>query len=792
MPVLTLTSYISAAPGLSGAMITDLDIIDPGGGAGPTLYVTTGYNGSVSAWDLTASGAVQINNSRHTRTDVPGTTACLGFVNTAQGPALLTGGGSKGALVLRDLDNSGGLGTQQNLGILPSLAGDLIATVTVTLNGGAQVVYGGLAGASGVGQLNFSATGSLTGSAVTPDSAATAAGRVVALTDVKIGNQQYLFTASSQDVGITSWTVTSTGALVAGATLNTGTGGLWIGTPTAMDATVVGGQAYLVLAAAGSNTLSLIAVAPDGSMRVTDHVMDDLNSRFAGATALAVVEHGGQSYVIAGGGDDGVSIYQILPGGQFLALAHLADTAAMGLSDVSAIVARSTSTGIEIFVGSSSETGITQLRYDPGPAGQTMTATAAGSTLTGGTNSDVMVGAAGNDRLSGGNGNDILLDGAGSDTLTGGSGADTFVLTADGLTDTISDFTLGTDKLDLSCWTMLRGLSQLMMMATPTGMTITFGAEVLVVNSSTGGSINPAALTEADVLNLSRIAVTIPDIVAPPRSITGTPGNDILYGESGDDTLDGSFGYDRLYGGDGSDVVIGGNGGDRLDGGSGADYMLGGGGHDIYVIDNIADVAQEDLAPAETGGLDVLVSSVSYALAGNTETLLLLGTANLSGNGRDGPADALIGNSGSNVLTGMAGNDGLNGGGGNDTLIGGVGRDWLKGWGGADVFVYQSTADSGVGLYQRDLIDGFERGQDVVHLLTIDANTLVSGDQAFSFIGSGAFGGQGAASAGQLRVDAFPVEDYIMIEMDTNGDGRADMQVMLRGTSPLTADDFIF
>jgi hypothetical protein len=100
-------------------------------------------------------------------------------------------------------------------------------------------------------------------------------------------------------------------------------------------------------------------------MTVTGNVTDDLNSGFAGATAMAVVEHRGQTYVIAGGGDDGISLFQILPGGQFLALAHLADTAAIGLSDVSAISAQSTPTGIKIFAYSSSQTGSRSLDADP-------------------------------------------------------------------------------------------------------------------------------------------------------------------------------------------------------------------------------------------------------------------------------------------------------------------------------------------------------------------------------------------------------------------------------------------
>jgi VCBS repeat-containing protein len=62
----------------------------------------------------------------------------------------------------------------------------------------------------------------------------------------------------------------------------------------------------------------------------------------------------------------------------------------------------------------------------------------------------VMDGGKGDDQLFGGAGNDTLIGGTGNDTLSGGGGADTFVWQAgDSGTDTVADFQLGTDTLDL-------------------------------------------------------------------------------------------------------------------------------------------------------------------------------------------------------------------------------------------------------------------------------------------------------------------------------------------------------
>ncbi|WP_331832634.1 retention module-containing protein [Pseudomonas sp. LH21] len=72
-------------------------------------------------------------------------------------------------------------------------------------------------------------------------------------------------------------------------------------------------------------------------------------------------------------------------------------------------------------------------------------------TLTGNDGDNLLNGGAGNDVLRGGAGNDILIGGRGDDTLTGGSGNDTFVwLKGDTGHDTVTDFTPGSDRLDLS------------------------------------------------------------------------------------------------------------------------------------------------------------------------------------------------------------------------------------------------------------------------------------------------------------------------------------------------------
>jgi Ca2+-binding RTX toxin-like protein len=78
------------------------------------------------------------------------------------------------------------------------------------------------------------------------------------------------------------------------------------------------------------------------------------------------------------------------------------------------------------------------------------TSNAAGGTIMANNASDVLNGGAGTDTLIGGTGNDRLIAGSGTATLTGGGGSDTFVFGPVLGKDTITDFSVKADHLDLS------------------------------------------------------------------------------------------------------------------------------------------------------------------------------------------------------------------------------------------------------------------------------------------------------------------------------------------------------
>jgi Ca2+-binding RTX toxin-like protein len=123
-------------------------------------------------------------------------------------------------------------------------------------------------------------------------------------------------------------------------------------------------------------------------------------------------------------------------------------------------------------------------------------------------------------------------------------------------------------------------------------------------------------------------------------------------------------------------------------------------------------------------------------------------------------------------LDGAGGADALTGSSKADVLAGGSGADVLTGGGGADVFLYQAASDSTV--TEHDLITDLT-GADIIDLSAVDANIDWFGDQAFVLVDH--FSGAG----GELIVSYRSGPDATLIMGDTNGDGAADFEIMVRG-----------
>ncbi|MDX2309264.1 MAG: hypothetical protein NW216_13570 [Hyphomicrobium sp.] len=256
----------------------------------------------------------------------------------------------------------------------------------------------------------------------------------------------------------------------------------------------------------------------------------------------------------------------------------------------------------------------------------------------------------------------------------------------------------------------------------------------------------------------------------------------------GDDTFTGSSRTDRIEGGSGVDTGDLGGGGDTFfatGGADGSDEIDGGDGIDTYD------------ASAITAATNINLDN-NLAFGPDIQTDLILNFENITGGTGN---DVLIGNAGTNVLFGNNGNDQIFGNQGNDILRGGLGADSIYGgqgqdqmFGGlndnsADTFIFFTTTETSTTA--RDVIHHFEGagivGGDVISLSAIDARTNVAGDQAFTFLGAGAFTGV----SGQLRIEANPGGGTTAVVGDVNGDRVADFRISLVGNLTFIGGDFV-
>ena len=455
----------------------------------------------------------------------------------------------------------------------------------------------------------------------------------------------------------------------------------------------------------------------------------------------------------------------------------------------------------------------------------------------GGEGADTFYGAEGNDTFEGGADNDRIIGGGGSNTLRGDAGNDRFeVGTSDSGTlieggadfDTLAvsgTFTIGgassgIEVVELNSGTLNLSSSQFANALSAT--TQLMGTGGIVVTSQPGFAVDASGFSLAPgaavtlTVNGSVQGDTITGVNGITNILNGAGGNDTLQGGSGNDTLDGGAGVNSLFGGSGNDrlMVDASGAGSSFDGQAGTDTLAVSG---AVSLGSIAGIEAVDLAAGSN-----LTLSASQVMSGLSRTTALSGSGTVTVNLEAGVTLAITGfqsvgapisfvingSSGSdfvkaghflNTISGGDGQDFLRGGNLVDTIDGGADRDKLTGWGGADVltggggndqFRYLFASDSGVGA-AADRITDFTIGSDVIDLRLLDSDLVTPGIQnyALGFIGSAAFGASGAS---QVRYGTSGSD--MLVQVDLDGNGSSDMEIVLQGLAgqTLSASDFMF
>ncbi|MCE0460644.1 M10 family metallopeptidase C-terminal domain-containing protein [Pseudomonas uvaldensis] len=392
-----------------------------------------------------------------------------------------------------------------------------------------------------------------------------------------------------------------------------------------------------------------------------------------------------------------------------------------------------------------------------------------------------------NNVLTGNGANNILNGGSGADTMIGGAGNDTYVI--DNLKDVVSETSTVASEVDSVLSSVSWNLGANLENLTLTGAAQVNGGGNYLNNVLTGNGANNILNGGSGVDTLiggagndTYVVDNLKDIVSETStqaSETDTVLSSVSWNLGANLeklTLTGTAHING--GGNYLNNVLTGNGGNNiLNGGSGVDTLVGGAGNDTYVVDNLKDTVSETSTQASE--TDTVLSSVNWNLGANLENLTLTGTAQINAGGNY-LSNVLTGNGGNNVLVGGGGNDRLDAGAGNDTLSGGIGADILRGGDGADLFVFNALNELGRGTASDTILDFSSLQGDKIDLSTLDANSLTTLNDAFSFIDSNAFTG-----AGQLRF-----VDHVLYG-NVNGDLAADFEIQLVGVNTFATNDLV-
>ncbi|MEQ9692875.1 hypothetical protein [Shimia sp. SDUM112013] len=329
-----------------------------------------------------------------------------------------------------------------------------------------------------------------------PDTPKAAVAGTSSIIEIKIGETVFLVSASQTESGLTSFRFQEDGSVSMTDSI-AAEDGLWVSGYSQIAHATVDAQEFVVCASPGSSTLSVVRLNPMGVFFVSDIENDTRETRFQNISALETFNVGERSFIIAGGSDAGLSLYELLPGGDLHHHQSLSQTGSWQFGPIETIRAAVLDAEVQIFVTGTARGGIAQFTFSLDRLGVQQTGSSAADSLEGAALDDVLIGFSGNDRLQGGDGNDTLFDGTGIDTLEGGHGADIFVLTGDGQEDTVRQFQKGTDRLDVSDWGMIYDHTALTFRAHRDGATITYRDEVLHIRTMDSRAIS-SALWDAD------------------------------------------------------------------------------------------------------------------------------------------------------------------------------------------------------------------------------------------------------------------------------------------------------
>jgi Ca2+-binding RTX toxin-like protein len=273
-----------------------------------------------------------------------------------------------------------------------------------------------------------------------------------------------------------------------------------------------------------------------------------------------------------------------------------------GLGDDTYVVGRTS--GITVTEQGAEGTDLVQasVTYTLGNNVENLTLTGSGSRNgTGNALDNVLTGNSGSNTLAGSAGNDTLDPGsAGTDSLQGGAGDDVYILNRTSGVTISESASSGTDQVHAS-------------------VTYTLSSNVEILFQTGSSAINGTGNTLDNLLRGN----------TGNNTLAGAAGLDILEGRDGNDTLSDSGGNTFFNGGAGTDTLTGGSSRDLFIGGTGNDTITTGTGADLIVFnkgdgaDTVAASTTQDNVLSLGGGTEY--ADLIFVKSGNNLILQLGG-----------------------------------------------------------------------------------------------------------------------------------------------------------------------
>ncbi len=479
-----------ATTGIPVYGVSDVEIFEENG----SKYLAVASAGSDALVVFDIDGAMPSVTGSATETDTSGTNVLVNVtvIDGPEGQRLLAGGRYDDNLGIYDVTGSGALTQTADVSDSAGRLDNITVAESVRI-GGMTYVYVASGGDRGFATFELREDDRFVRTNIALKQK-WAVDDVTVLSHIPLHGKDFLFAASGFDAGVTAFILGPDGRPEAGQTFTSAKASTGLFGITDVAGADVDGRAYIVVASSGTDSLSVLRVSKGGKLKEKDVLLDQAGMRIAKVQELETVTYDGRVYVFAGGGDNGISVFELTRVGKLNHLETIADDFDTALTNVSAIAAEVVGSTAQVWVGSSTEHGVTRLEVDLDRSGITQSGVNKPDVLIGTAGDDVLWGRGKDDEIRGGDGADRLIDGRGNDHLWGGAGADVFEFIDDNRSDFIYDFEFGVDKIDVSDWGPLFSYKDLTIGTREKGAAILFGDEIIRLRNPDGGPYDAALL----------------------------------------------------------------------------------------------------------------------------------------------------------------------------------------------------------------------------------------------------------------------------------------------------------